>query len=309
MSAAEPETRRRRPRARVSQSRRSRGGDARDILSPNARIAGSVCAVLLGLFFAFPLVWALFSSFKTSAELFSYPPKLLPENFQWGNYRKMFQEIPFARYLLNSLTVALLSVVGDILSCSLVAYGFVRFRFPLRRTLFMLVLASLMLPDEVVIIPQFLLFRELGWLDSLRPLIAPAFVAYSGFNVFLFRQFFLGLPNDLDDAAMLDGASSLRIWWSIYLPLSKPVIATVGVLSFLYHWNDFLRPLIYLNQRENFTLTLGLQAFAGTATTSQQPQQQLLMAAAVMMTVPVVLLFALMGRYITSGLSLAGVQR
>lgn len=309
MSAAKSGPARSALRWRPAQPSRSRRWDARNILSPRARLVGTVCAFFLALFFAFPLIWALFSSFKSSSELFSYPPKLLPENFRWANYRDMFGEIPFARYLLNSLTVALLSVVGDILSCSLVAYGFVRFRFPLRRTLFILVLASLMLPDEVVIIPQFLLFRELGWLDSLRPLIAPAFVAYSGFNVFLFRQFFLGLPNDLDDAAMLDGASSLRIWWNIYLPLSKPVIATVGVLSFLYHWNDFLRPLIYLNQRENFTLTLGLQSFAGTATTSQQPQQQLLMAAAVMMTIPVMLLFALMGRYITSGLSLAGVQR
>lgn len=263
----------------------------------------------LALLFAFPYVWAFLSSLKGPDELFVYPPRIFPEDWRWGNYIDVWRRIPFARYALNSFLVAGLSVIGDLVSCSLVAYGFTRFRFPGKDLLFLGVLGGLMLPDEVMLIPQFIFFRWLGWLDSLLPLITPAFVAYSAFNIFLLRQFFRNVPRELEEAAQVDGAGSLRVLWSVYLPLSKPALVTVALFSFLYHWNDFLRPLIYLNSQQNFTLTLGLQVFAGSAVSGQEPAQHLLMAAAILMTLPVILLFISAQRYFIEGITQSGMKR
>lgn len=265
--------------------------------------------MLLAAIFVFPFVWVLLSSVKTFSDLFTYPPRALPVHWKFRNYVQVWQVIPFARYLLNTLIISISCVVGDVLSCSLVAYGFVRFRFRGKNVLFALVLSALILPDEILIIPQFVLFKRIAWLNSFKPLILPSWLGYGAFNIFLFRQFFLGLPRELEDAASVDGAGPLRIWYSIYLPLSRPAIATVGILSFLYHWNDFLRPLIYLNSPSKFTLALGLQSFAGTAGNGQQPQQQLLLAAAIMMAVPVIGLFYLAQNYIVGGIQMQGVRR
>lgn len=282
-------------------SRRAFGGDT--------KTWAAVATLGLAILFVFPYVWALLSSLKGPSELFVNPPQVFPEHWRWGNYVDVWQRIPFARYAFNSFLVAGLSVIGDLISCSLVAYGFTRFRFPGKELLFLGVLSGLMLPDEVMLIPQFILFRWLGWLDSLLPLIAPAFVAYSAFNIFLLRQFFRNVPQELEEAARVDGAGSLRVLWSVYLPLSKPALVTVALFSFLYHWNDFLRPLIYLNSQRNFTLTLGLQVFAGSAVTGQEPAQHLLMAAAILMTLPVILLFISAQRYFIEGVTQSGMKR
>lgn len=289
--------------------RRTRLFDARKAFGAHTRPLVVVLLVVLAAVFAFPFVWAVLSSFKGPEELFRYPPQVFASEWRWSNYVEVFQRIPLARYALNTFIVGGLSVVGDLVSCSLVAYGFARYRFPFKSFLFVLVLSGLMLPDEVLIIPQFLVFRSFGWLDTLRPLVFPAFVAYSAFNVFLLRQFFLQVPRDLDEAAMMDGAGPLRVLWSVYLPLSKPALATVAIFSFLYHWNDFLRPLIYLNSQENFTLTLGLQAFAGAATNTSEAAQHLLMSAAVLMTLPIAALFFAAQRYFIEGMALSGVKR
>jgi len=292
--------------ARPPKPRRDR---SRRFVSPGARPYVTAVLCLVAFIFTFPFIWTLLSSVKANSDLFAYPPRILPTHWKFGNYVQVWNVIPFGRYVLNTLEIVVLSVVGDLISCSLVAYGFARFKFPGRNILFVLMLSALMLPDEVVIIPQFLIFKELGWLDSFKPLIVPSFIAYGAFNIFLFHQFFLGIPRELANAAEIDGAGPLRIWWSIYLPLSRPVMATVGVLSFLYHWNDFLKPLIYLNSENKFTLSLGLQAFAGTAQNAVEPQQQLLMSSAIMMTIPVVVLFYLAQNYIVSGVQMQGVRR
>jgi len=199
--------------------------------------------------------------------------------------------------------------LGDVITGSLVAYGFARFRFPGRELLFMMVISVLILPEEVTIIPQFIIFRNIGWLDTLKPLILPAFLGGGAFNIFLLRQFFLTIPRDLDEAAMIDGAGTLRVLWQVLIPLAKPAIATVAIFSFLFHWNDFFRPLIYLNTVDNFTLALGLRFFRQTAETGGEPKEHLLMAASVMMTLPVLLLFFSLQRYFVEGITMSGIKR
>lgn len=261
--------------------------------------------VVLSILFTFPFVWTMLSALKSPKEIFVFPPPVFPEKFMWSN----FAEVPFFRFAFNTLTVALLSVVGDTVTATLVAYGFTRFRFPGREALFILVISTLLLPPEVTIIPQFLMFRVTDLIDSLVPLILPAFLATSGFSIFLMRQFLLTLPKDLDEAAMIDGASSFRILWQILVPLSKPAIATIAIFSFLYHWNDFFRPLVFLSSPENFTLAIGLRYFQRAVQTGGEPREQLLMAAVVMMTIPVTVLFFAMQHYFVEGIAMSGIRR
>ena len=265
--------------------------------------------VVLGALFTFPFVWTVLTAFKAPLEVYMFPPIFFPEKFMWANFVEVWQEAPFLTFLKNTLAVAGLSIVGDVVTASLVAYGFARFRFPGRDLLFLLVLSVLILPEEVTIIPQFLIYRMLGWVDSLKPLILPAFLGGGAFNIFLLRQFFLTIPRDLDEAAMIDGAGSLRILWQILIPLSKPAMATVAIFSFLFHWNDFFRPLIYLNSIDNFTLSLGLRFFQESAEAGGQPLEHLLMAASVMMTIPVIVLFFSMQRYFVEGIAMSGIRR
>ncbi|MFN8493877.1 MAG: carbohydrate ABC transporter permease [Caldilineaceae bacterium] len=263
----------------------------------------------LGAFFTFPFLWTVLSALKSPREIFVFPPPIFPEKFMWSNFVEVVRQVPFFRFGLNTLTVALLSVVGDITTATLVAYGFTRFRFPGRDALFLLVISTLLLPPEVTIIPQFLMFRMINLIDSLVPLILPAFLATSGFSIFLMRQFLLTLPKDLDEAATMDGAGSMRILWQILVPLSKPAIATVGIFSFLYHWNDFFRPLVFLSTPENFTLAIGLRYFQRAVQTGGEPKEQLLMAAVVMMTIPVTILFFAMQHYFVEGIAMSGIRR
>src|SRR5712692_3350920 len=211
-------------------------------------------AVLIGLIFAFPFIWAILTSLKTTQELYLFPPRLFPHSLQWNNYLEIWQAAPFGQFFLNSTVVAVLSVSGQVLSTSLVAYGFARFRFPRRDFIFLLVLSTLMLPPQVTIVPSFLLFKYLGWLDSFKPLVVPHWFAGSAFAIFLFRQFFLTIPKELDEAAKIDGANSLWVFFKIIVPLSTPVFITITVLAFLGSWNDFFGPLIFLNSVQNLTL-------------------------------------------------------
>src|SRR5947209_10809249 len=245
-------------------------------------------AVLLGLIFAFPCIWAIFTSLKTTQELYLFPPHLFPNALQWSNYLEIWQAAPFGQFFLNSTVVAILSVSGQVLSTSLVAYGFARFRFPRRDLLFLLVLSTLMLPPQVTIVPSFLLFKSLGWLDSFKPLVVPHWFAGSAFAIFLFRQFFLSIPKELDEAAKIDGANSLWIFFMIIVPLSTPVFITITVLAFLGSWNDFFAPLIYLNSVNNLTLPLGLAYFQRIGISGGRATEHLLMAASMAMTLPCV---------------------
>jgi multiple sugar transport system permease protein len=289
--------------------RRSTWTSARTAVGPGGQPMVYALLFILSFIFTFPFVWTVLTAFKAPYEIFRFPPPLLPEKFLWSNFVQVWQEAPFSTFLVNTLTVAGLSILGDVVTASLVAYGFARFRFPGRDFLFLLVLSALILPDEVTIIPQFIIFRNLGWLDTLKPLILPAFLGGGSFNIFLLRQFFLTLPRDLDEAAMIDGAGTFRILWQILIPLSKPAVATVVLFSFLFHWNDFFRPLIYLNTTSNYTLALGLRFFQTNVQTGGEPKQHLLMAASVMMTLPVIVLFFTMQRYFVEGITMSGIKR
>jgi len=268
-----------------------------------------ILLVVLSAAFTFPFIWTVLTALKAPWEIFRFPPIFIPEKLLWDNFAEVWRQAPFLTFLKNTLIVAGLSIAGDIITASLVAYGFARFRFPGKEFLFLLVLSVLILPEEVTIIPQFLIYRTLGWVDTLKPLILPAFLGGGAFNIFLLRQFFLTIPRDLDEAAMIDGAGSLRILWQILIPLAKPAMATVAIFSFLFHWNDFFRPLIYLNSIDNFTLSLGLRFFQTSADSGGEPTQHLLMAASVMMTIPVIVLFFSMQGYFIEGITMSGIKR
>jgi ABC-type glycerol-3-phosphate transport system permease component len=253
----------------------------------------------------FPLAWMISTSLKRQMEVFVLPPKWIPIPPQWGNYAEIFRAAPFDRYLLNSAFVSGVSVFGSVLSCSLAAYGFARLRFPGRDFLFVLILSTLMLPEAVTIVPRFIVFEKLDWLNSFKPLMIPPFFG-GAFNIFLLRQFFRTIPNDMEDAARLDGAGTFRIFATIVLPLSKPALVTVAIFSFIFSWNDFLNPLLYLNTEDKYTVAIGLLNFTGSDRIG--PQMHLLMAASFLATVPVLVVFLLAQRLFVKGIVFSGIK-
>src|SRR5215212_11573313 len=262
----------------------------------------------LALFFGTPFLWSVLTSLKTPVEVFIFPPQWFPDVPQWRNYVDIFQQAPLGLFFLNSCVMTLLIMVGQLLSASLVAYGFARFRFPGRNWLFVVLLSTLMLPSQVTIIPTFLLFKYLGWLDSLKPMIVPAYFGGGAFAIFLFRQFFLTIPQELDAAAKIDGANSLYIFFRVLAPLAKPVFITMSIFSFLGSWNDFFNPLIYINTVEKFPLALGLTYFQRVAISAGPSTEHLLMAAAMTMTFPCLVLFVILQRYWVQGIVMTGIK-
>jgi len=250
-----------------------------------------------------PFVWMLSLSLKTQAQAFVYPPALIPSPLAFENYpNAMFGPLPFALFFRNTLIIAVLVIVGELLSCSLVAYGFARFRFPGRDLLFMVLLSTLMVPFIVRLVPLFVMFQQIGWINTFWPLVAPAFFGTPLF-IFLMRQFFLTIPNDLIDAARIDGASELQTWWRIMVPLSKPVMAAVAIFAFQTTWNDFLAPLVFLQRTEVKTVILGLYAFLGL-----QPDYPTLMAATVIAIVPMVVIFFCFQNFFVKGITVSGLK-
>lgn len=251
-----------------------------------------------------PFLWMVSTSLKGNEQIFVIPPVWIPEHFHWENYLGVFQRIPFWFHLRNSVLVTGLSIIGAVFSSALVAYAFVGLKWPGRDTMFIVVLATMMLPPQVTMIPVFVLFKELGWLNTFKPLIVPAFFGGGAFNIFLLRQFFLTIPRDLFDAARIDGCSEFRIFWNIVLPLSKPALATVGVITFLFSWNDFLGPLIYLSDRLKGTLALALAMFMG----QYQTEWGLLMAASVLVMTPIIVAFFFLQKYFIQGFATSGIK-
>ncbi|MFN8444005.1 MAG: carbohydrate ABC transporter permease [Caldilineaceae bacterium] len=289
--------------------------------TPNAHRASSnrltidravlyLLVVILCVLFGFPLFWTLMSSLKTAADMSSYPPVIIPAVPQWGNYLRVLivQRLPVATWFGNSLWVTTLSTAGVVITSSLVAYSFARFEFRGRNLLFTITLATLMLPTEVTLIPQFVLFYKLGWINTLLPLWVPAWFGGGGFAIFLMRQFFLSLPKDLDEAALIDGASYLRIFWSILLPLCKPALATLAIITVIATWGDFLGPVIYLNSPEKFTISVGLQFFKNSPDVGGEPLQHILMAACVLSMIPIIIVFFLGQRYFVQGIVMSGIK-
>lgn len=260
-----------------------------------------------------PFVWTFLSSGKDITELYRYPPTWWPEHIRFvPNYVEIFNVVPFAQWFVNTVYVTVLSLVGTILSATLVAYGFSRFRFPGRDLFFFVTLSTLMLPAEVTLIPTYLLFKNFNWIDTYYPLIVPLWFGGGAFNIFLVRQFMMNIPFDLDEAAKIDGASSWRILWQIIIPLCKPAIATMATLGFIGSWNNFLGPLIFLNTETKYTVAVGLRYFqsavAGGAGAVSRPQDNLLMGAALMVALPCLILFFLGQKYFVQGIVTTGIK-
>lgn len=281
---------------------------ARPRLSSKARsrIAALIFYILLvlgGIVCVFPFLWMLSTSLKTAPQVFVYPIKWIPEPIVWRNYIDAWQAANFSRFYFNSAYISALSIIGAVISCSLAAYGFARLSFPGRDILFVLVLATMMLPNHVTIIPLFIIYRTLGWLDTHLPLYVPYFFA-PPFFVFLMRQYFLSLPPDLEDAARIDGCNRLQILTYIFLPLAKPAITAVAIFVFIDTWNEFFMPLIVITSRTLYTVQLGLMTFRGEFST----EWNLLMAASVTALLPCLIVFFLFQRYFIRGLALSGLK-
>lgn len=256
------------------------------------------------LLFLAPLYWMIATSLKPEYEVFARPPVWWPSPPRWQNYIEALTTLPFGRYGINTLIIAVFSVVGFTLSCTVVAYGFARLRAPGKNFLFVVLLATLMLPYPVVMIPQYVIFSELDLVNTFWPLILPAFLG-SPFYIFLLRQFFLQIPPDLEDAARIDGASIAQIIWHIMFPLARPAMAAVAIFSFQFAWNDFLAPLIYLQDQSKYTLMLGLSFFRS----SFQVNWAYLMAASLTVALPVIILFFIAQREFVEGITLGGIKQ
>ena len=267
--------------------------------------SGLYHAVLLALLIIFlgPFFWLVSTSFKTDAAMFRLPPQWWPQPVTFAHYTDVFGQFPFFRYLLNTLTIVGLSTLGTLLSCSMAAYAFSRLHWPDRAIFFGLVLATMMIPHQVTSIPLFILFSELRWIDTFLPLTVPSFFG-SAFFIFLLRQFFSTLPEELFEAARLDGAGEWQIFQRVVLPLSKPGLLTVTIFSVLGAWNDFMGPLIYLTSESKRTLALGLAHLNGV----QSTEWGLLMAASLIMTLPAVLLFLVAQRFFIEGIAMTGTK-
>lgn len=269
--------------------------------------AGWVYLMLLAgaALFMTPFLWMLSSSFKSLAEVQTWPITWIPSNILWENYPEVFTKTPFARYLLNSTIIATGGILGTIVGSSLAGFGFARLRFPGRNVLFFINLTTLMLPTWVVLVPHFMMFSAIGWLDTYLPLIVPAFFG-NPFHIFLFRQSFLGIPHEIEDAAQIDGCSTLRIFLQIFIPMSKPVTATVAIFAFYSYWNDLIYPLVYLQSQMKFPVSLGLRMFQTSNAVVNIP---LLMAASVIALLPCVLLFFFAQRLFMQGAVITGVEK
>jgi len=264
-----------------------------------------VLIVLGSIFIAIPVAWMISTSLKTIGETFLFPPRWIPNEIRWDNYPKALTFIDYGHYFNNTLIITLSAMIGQMLSASLVAFGFARLRAPGRDLLFVILLATLMLPYHVTLVPTYLLFRTLGWLNTYLPLIIPSWLGGGAFFIFLLRQFFSTIPLELDDAARIDGASLFDIYWRLILPLSKPPLATVAIFSFFAHWNDFLGPLIYLSRERMYTLSLGLAFYV---TTHGQVEWNLLMAATLVTLIPPLILFFVFQRAFVQGIALTGLK-
>ncbi|CAN5720828.1 carbohydrate ABC transporter permease [soil metagenome] len=259
--------------------------------------------ILGAVSFMGPLVWTLSTALKPESEIASDPTRLLPRHPTLGNFGAAWTALPFADFVVNTLFVTLVATFGTVVSASLVAYGFARFRFRGRNLLFTVLLATMMLPSQVTMVPVFMIWRGLGAIDTFTPLTLPAFLGGGAFNVFLLRQFFLTIPRELDEAMLLDGAGYFAIWRRLILPLSGPALATVVLFSFIGNWDNFEGPLIYLNSTENYTVSIGLRLFQDAFGTNLGQ----LMAASLLHLTPVVILFLLTQKHFVKGIAVSGL--
>jgi ABC-type glycerol-3-phosphate transport system permease component len=265
-------------------------------------------AMLVGGAFlmAVPFLWMISSSLKAEQSVFQYPPQVIPDPVMWGNYVEALIYKPFFLYVRNTVFLVAVNLLAIIVTSSFCAYGFARIQFPGRDVWFVILLATMMMPYYVLMIPIFIMFSKIGWIDTYLPLTVPAFFGGGAFNIFLMRQFFRTIPQDLSDAARIDGCNEFQIYWKIFMPLAKPALVSIAILAFLGTWNDFVGPLLYIKSPDLFTVSIGLAQFRGI----MRSRWDLLMAAATAMTVPVVALFFAAQRYFfeSGGITLTGLK-
>lgn len=257
--------------------------------------------VLVGLLFLAPVFWMVSSALKPEYEIFAFPIKWWPSEPRWANFSEGLTQLPFGRFAVNTLIIAAGTIIGHLISCSIVAYGFARFKAPGSGFFFVLMLSTLMLPYPVTMVPLYIIFSRLGMVNSFTPLILPAFFG-NAFYIFLLRQAFRQIPADLEDAAVIDGASTLQTLWYIILPLARPALATVAIFTFQAAWNDFLAPLIFLHDQRKYTLMLGLSFFRGAYTVNWA----YLMAVSIVVSLPVILIYILAQRQFIQGIAFTG---
>lgn len=265
-----------------------------------SQVIAAILLVLACVIVLLPLAWMIVDSLETTHQLASLPPSLIPSPVEWKNYPAAFKSLPFGAFLYNSFDYGILATFGTLLSSSLVAYAFAKLRARFKNLLFSLVLATIFLPYTVTLIPQFVLFKYLGWVNSLKPLIVPAFFGGGPFFIFLFRQFFMTVPDEVFEAAKLDGCGYLRSYWRILIPMTLPAFTAVAVFRFQFAWNDFLGPLVYLNSTIRDTVSLGLAFLVGSPGSTSTPWS-LLMAASLVCMLPPVILFGVTQRYLLRG--------
>ena len=270
-----------------------------------------ILLLAVGFLLAVPFIWLISSSLKTETDAFAIPPSFIPNPVQWSNYVVGLTEFPFVRSTINTMILVVWVMVGTVLSGSLVAYGFARVRFPGRTALFILVLSTMMIPSHVTLIPQYLLFRQLEWLDSFKPLVVPSFFGGGAFYIFLLRQFFLTIPLDYDDAARIDGCGTFSVFWRIILPLSKPALGTMAIFTFMSQWNAFFEPLIYLNRFKSQPLAVALTTWVQTAhgsTSMHYVPWVAIMAVSTLISLPPVMVFFFAQRHFIQGVVVSGMK-
>jgi multiple sugar transport system permease protein len=276
--------------------------------SRTSRIVGSVLlyvAVTAGaLIMIMPFAWMLLASVKDLAQIYQVPPNWIPDPFVFQNYLNAWTSVPFDTGYINSIIIAVTVVIANLLTCSMAAYAFARIEFPFRHVLFILFLATLMVPEQVTIIPLYIIIKNLGLIDTLMSLIIP-YALFNAFGVFLLRQFIKGLPIDLEEAAIVDGANRWTIYWRIIMPLIRPALAAFGIFTFLFQWNNFFRPLIFLNSIENYTVPLAINFFRGQYATDFS----LLMAGSAISIIPVLIVYIIGQRHIIEGIATTGLKQ
>lgn len=259
-----------------------------------------------GVIIALPIIWMISSSFKPLSEIYSFPPTLIPQDFTFDNYQRLFEEWKFANWYGNSLFLAIILTTAQLFFCSLGGFGFAKYRFTGKAPLFILLLASTMIPFQLILVPLFIFMSNLGWTDSFLSLTIPFFAPALG--IFLMRQFIMSIPDELMEAARIDGASEFGIYWRVMLPLMRPALATVGILQFLATWNSFLWPLTVLRSTESMTLPVGLATMMGGVTAGSEPPIGAAMAGSTLVVIPVMIIFLMMQRHYIAGLTAGSVK-
>lgn len=260
-----------------------------------------ICAIVC----IFPFLWMLTTAFKSTAEAYQFPPTLLPKRWLFSNFTNGLQQADFGLFTRNTIFLVLINTIGTVFSSAFVAYGFARFPGKGSKFWYTCLMATLMLPGQVTLIPQYLLYFKAGMVDTYWPLIIPSLLGGGAYNIFLYRQFFMSMPKELDEAAMIDGANSFQTFIHIMLPAVKPVSMCVGVMSLVYNWNDFYQPLIYLNSTNKFTVAIGIQFLNSSMGTTKIGQ---MMAVALVMTIPVLIIFFLCQKYFVEGIKMQGIK-